>query len=125
VEDNIVNQKLAMRMIEKFGFQVDAASNGKEALKTLEGFRYDVVLMDIQMPELDGFDTTKIIRDAQSKVLDHHVPIIALTAHAMKGDKEECLKAGMNDYISKPIQPHEMLTVIERQISTQDVDFDG
>jgi CheY-like chemotaxis protein len=78
--------------------------------------------MDVQMPEMNGFDATKIIRDAQSKILDHHVPIIAMTAHAMKGDRERCIDAGMNDYISKPIQPQEMLKTIEKHISLKDAD---
>ena len=117
VEDNIVNQKLALRMIEKFGFQADVAANGKEALRALENFRYDVVLMDIQMPEIDGLEATRIIRDPQSMVIDHNVRIIAMTAHAMKGDRENCLDAGMNDYVSKPIQPQELLDAIERSIS--------
>ncbi|MBN1848400.1 MAG: PAS domain S-box protein [Deltaproteobacteria bacterium] len=114
VEDNIVNQKLTLRLIEKFGFKVDAAANGKEALKALESYPYDIVLIDVQMPEMDGLEATKIIRDLRSKVMDHDIPIIAMTAHAMKGDRERCLEAGMNDYISKPIQPQELFNVIGR-----------
>jgi two-component system sensor histidine kinase/response regulator len=116
VEDNIVNQKLAMRMIEKFGFKVDSATNGMEAIKALESFKYDIVLMDVQMPGMDGFQATKIIRNPESNVLDHNIPIIAMTAHAMKGDRERCIAAGMNDYISKPVQPQELLNVIEKAL---------
>ncbi|MBN2420289.1 MAG: response regulator [Deltaproteobacteria bacterium] len=116
VEDNIVNQKLALRFIEKFGFKADSAANGKEAIKALESFHYDIVLMDIQMPEMDGLEATKIIRDPQSNVLNHNIKIIAMTAHAMQGDKERCINAGMNDYTNKPINPQELLNAIERQI---------
>ena len=118
VEDNIVNQKIAVRMIEKAGFQADVAANGKEALKALEGFKYDIVLMDVQMPEMDGLEATKRIRDPESGVLNHDIPIIAMTAHAMHGDRELCLAAGMNDYTSKPILPQELFDKIEKFIST-------
>jgi len=117
VEDNIINQKLALRIIEKFGFRVDAAANGREALSALESFKYDVVLMDVQMPEMDGFEATKIIRNPQSNVIDHEIPIIAMTAHAMKGDRKRCIDAGMNDYVSKPIKPQELLKAIEKHLS--------
>ena len=103
VEDNIVNQKVALNMLQKLGFSADIANNGKEALQTLENIHYDLVLMDIQMPVMDGFEASRNIRDPGSSVLDHDIPIIAMTAHAMKGDKEKCLEAGMDDYISKPI----------------------
>ncbi len=116
VEDNIVNQKLAARMIEKFGFQADVAANGKEAIKALESFRYDLVMMDVQMPEMDGLAATRSIRESGSKVLNHNVPIIAMTAHAMQGDEEICLSAGMNDYISKPVQPQDMLDKIHKHL---------
>jgi signal transduction histidine kinase/DNA-binding response OmpR family regulator len=113
VEDNIVNQKLATRLLEKMGYRSDAVANGREAVKALETVAYDVVLMDVQMPEMDGYETTRVIRDPQSKVQNHEVPIIAMTAHAMKGDRERCLEAGMTDYIAKPIQPKKFLEVIE------------
>jgi two-component system sensor histidine kinase/response regulator len=119
VEDNIVNQKIAVRMIEKAGFQADIAANGIEALKALESFRYDIVLMDVQMPEMDGFEATKRIRDPESGVLNNDIPIIAMTAHAMHGDRELCLAAGMNDYTSKPILPQELFDKIEKFISTK------
>jgi CheY-like chemotaxis protein len=119
-EDNIVNQKLALRLLEKFGFRPDAVANGKEAVRALEMAPYNLVLMDVQMPEMDGLEATRTIRDPQSKVKDHNIPIIALTAHAMKGDRNMCVEAGMDDYISKPIQPQELLEIIERQIFASD-----
>jgi CheY-like chemotaxis protein len=103
-EDNKVNQKLAIKVLEKMSYRVDVAENGLEAIKALEQINYDVVLMDIQMPKLGGFEATKLIRHPSSKVINHDVPIIAMTAHAMDGDKEKCLKAGMNGYISKPFK---------------------
>ncbi len=113
VDDNLINQKLAKRMVEKFGFTADIASDGKEAVAALEKFKYNLVLMDVQMPIMDGFTATGIIRNPDSRVLDHDIPIIALTANAMKGDRDKCLEAGMNGYISKPIQPQELMTAIE------------
>ena len=116
-EDNIVNQKLALRLMEKFGFRADAVTNGKEAVRSLEIIPYDLVLMDVQMPEMDGLTATKRIRDSSSNVYNHKIPIIAMTAHAMMGDRERCLDAGMNDYISKPINPGALQRAIERQLS--------
>ena len=115
-EDNIINQKLALRLIEKFGYHADAVANGREALQALELIPYDLVLMDVQMPEMDGLEATRIIRDLQSRVLNHGIPIIAMTAYAMTGDRELCLKAGMNDYVSKPIHPQKLLETVEKQI---------
>jgi PAS domain S-box-containing protein len=116
-EDNIINQKLALRLIEKFGYHADAVANGIEAIKVLELVPYHLVLMDVQMPEMDGLEATRIIRNPGSNVLDHDIPIIALTAHAMKGDKEECLKIGMNDYLPKPIEPKQLSEMIEKYIN--------
>jgi len=115
-EDNIINQKLALRLLEKFGYRADAVANGHEVVKALEMIPYNVVLMDIQMPEMDGFEATKIIRDPQSKVLNHDVTIIALTAHAMKGDRDQCMEAGMNDYLSKPIDPNKLYDLLDKYI---------
>jgi CheY-like chemotaxis protein len=123
-EDNIVNQKLALRLLEKFGFHADAVANGLEAVHALEMAPYDLVLMDVQMPNVDGFEATRIIRDPGSKVLNHDIPIIALTAHAMKKDRDRCLKAGMDDYIPKPIQPQKLYEAIEKQISASAKDTD-
>jgi CheY-like chemotaxis protein len=116
VEDNIVNQKLAMRLLEKMGYRSDAVSNGQEAVRALEMVPYDVVLMDVQMPEMDGYEATRVIRDPQSKVRNHEVPIIAMTANAMKGDRERCIEAGMDDYIAKPIEPQKLLEVIKTSL---------
>jgi signal transduction histidine kinase/DNA-binding response OmpR family regulator/HPt (histidine-containing phosphotransfer) domain-containing protein len=115
VEDNMVNQALAARLLEKWGHSVVAAGNGREALATLEKANFtgfDLVLMDIQMPEMDGFETTAAIREKE-KTLGTHLPIIAMTAHVMKGDRERCLEAGMDDYVSKPIHAQKLLVAIE------------
>ncbi|MGA1825786.1 MAG: response regulator [bacterium] len=116
-EDNIVNKKVALGILNILGYRVDSVSNGIEVISTLEKRNYDLVLMDIQMPTMDGFEATKIIRDPESRVLNHDVPIIAMTAHAMKGDREKCLEGGMSDYIPKPIKPQELVEKIEKQMS--------
>ena len=103
VEDNIVNQQLALKLLKKMGFNAEIAENGVAALKALETCTYAVVLMDVQMPELDGIETTKIIRDPNSKILDHGVPIIALTAHAMEDERRRSIECGMDVYLTKPI----------------------
>jgi signal transduction histidine kinase/DNA-binding response OmpR family regulator len=113
-EDNKINQLVALNLLKKFGYRADAVANGQEAVQALEMICYDLVLMDVQMPEMDGFEATQIIRDADSKVSNHRVPIIALTAHAMKGDREKCLGAGMDDYATKPINPQELLIKIQK-----------
>ncbi len=115
-EDNPINRKVATHLLGKFGFQVDTANNGKEAIEALKTKDYEVVLMDIQMPEMGGIEATSVIRDLNSEVLNHDVLIIAMTAHAMKGDRDMCIKAGMNDYISKPVKPNVLLDVIEKNI---------
>jgi CheY-like chemotaxis protein len=105
-EDNPVNQKVALQMLKKIGYRADVAANGREVLKALETQRYDIVFMDVQMPEMDGFEATRIIRNRFRA--EDQPRIIALTAHALKGDRERCLKAGMDDYIAKPIQLEEL-----------------
>jgi two-component system, sensor histidine kinase and response regulator len=105
VEDNLLNQKLGLKIIEKFGYRAIAVSNGKEAVKILSEKNFDLVFMDISMPVMGGYEATAEIRDSSSTVLNHQVPIVAMTAHAMKGDREKCLESGMNDYIAKPIKP--------------------
>jgi PAS domain S-box-containing protein len=100
VEDNLLNQKLTKTLLEKAGYQVDVAENGKQALAAVQTTSFDLILMDCQMPEMDGYETTQAIRRQERS--GHHVPIIALTAHAMAGDREKCLEAGMDDYVSKP-----------------------
>jgi CheY-like chemotaxis protein len=108
-EDNPVNQKLALKLFEKFGYKADPVNNGHEAIESLKKNPYDLVFMDVQMPEMDGFEATEIIRKPGSGVLNSNVPIIAMTAHAMKGDEQKCIDLGMNDYISKPIEPQILL----------------
>jgi CheY-like chemotaxis protein len=112
VEDNPVNQKVAAAMLEKGGHHVVFANNGKEALDILGGVNVDLILMDVQMPEMDGFEATSVIRERE-KANGGHIPIVAMTAHAMKGDQERCLAAGMDSYISKPIRTEQLFTVIQ------------
>ena len=110
-EDNRVNQLLVVRLLEARGHEVSVVSDGRSALQAVEEQNFDLILMDIQMPEMDGFETTRILRD-RARAGMRNVPIIALTAHAMKGDRDKCLAAGMCAYISKPIQPEEFFSVI-------------
>jgi CheY-like chemotaxis protein len=142
VEDNLINQKLAVRILKKFGYEVEVADNGCEALTILSERSYGAILMDCQMPEMDGFEATREIRrreaqlpvpgsqspDEQAPAASQpptdnwqsgtaHVPIIALTANAVQGDKERCLAAGMDDYLTKPINPTELRKTLERWLS--------
>ena len=112
-EDNAVNQKLAARLLEKHGHRVTVTSNGREALAALDQENFDVVLMDVQMPEMDGFEATAAIR-AREQDTGGHLPIIAMTAHAMQGDEKRCLAAGMDGYIAKPIKARELVELLER-----------
>ena len=116
VEDNVVNQKLATKILEKRGHRVVVAENGRDALETLSKENFHVVPMDVQMPVMDGYTATRKIRKREEKfgTSQKHIPIIAMTAHAMKGDREKCLAAGMDDYITKPINPNTLFPVIER-----------
>lgn len=116
VEDNPVNQRLAVLLLKKRGHSVVVANNGKEALAMLAKETFALVLMDVQMPVMDGFATTKAIRQ-QEESTNKHLPIVALTAHAMRGDQERCLAAGMDAYLSKPLQAHQLFAVIERLCS--------
>jgi PAS domain S-box-containing protein len=102
-DDNVTNQQVALGLLKRFGVRADAVADGAEALQALEAIPYDLVLMDVSMPVMDGFEATRQIRNPQSKVGNHAIPIIALTANAMKSDREHCLDMGMNDYLSKPI----------------------
>ncbi len=115
-EDNVVNQKVALRILQKLGYQADAVADGREALHALEKIPYDLVLMDVQMPQMDGFEATGIIRDPASSVRKHDIPVIAMTAHAMKGDREKCLDAGMDDYISKPVTALALNDILEKYL---------
>ncbi len=115
-EDNPTNQQVALGILKKLGLTADAVADGSEAIEALESIPYDLVLMDVQMPELDGLTATRVIRAPGSAVLDHKVPIIAMTAHAMTGDREKYLDAGMDDYISKPVSPSAIAEALERQL---------
>jgi two-component system sensor histidine kinase/response regulator len=115
-EDNPVNQKLVTRLLERRGHCVKVVANGREALNSLEQGTYDLVLMDVQMPEMDGFEATGEVRKRE-KQAGFRTPIIALTAHAMKGDRERCLAAGMDGYLSKPIRAKELDDLLENYLS--------
>jgi signal transduction histidine kinase/CheY-like chemotaxis protein/ligand-binding sensor domain-containing protein/HPt (histidine-containing phosphotransfer) domain-containing protein len=116
VEDNVVNQKVGVTLLENMGHTVTLASNGKEALDILARQQFDLVFMDVQMPEMDGLEATAAIR-TREKQSGTHIPVVAMTAHAMKGDRERCIAAGMNDYISKPISQQQLLEAVRRNRS--------
>ena len=111
-EDNIVNQKVALKILERIGFQADAVANGKEAVSALEMIPYDAVLMDCQMPEMDGYEATGEIRAMEGKA--KHTPVIAMTANAMERDRQRCLEAGMDDYVAKPVNPKALAEVLDK-----------
>ena len=120
VEDNVINQKIALRILEKkLGYHADLADNGRKAVEQLKKFDYDLVLMDCQMPVMDGYEATGTIRDKDSAVLNHRVPIIAMTANAMKGDREKCFEAGMDDYVSKPVDVEKLSEAIDRILTNK------
>jgi len=119
-EDNVINQKMAVHILEKHGHKVKIASDGTEAIAALEGKAFDLILMDVQMPKMDGFKATGIIREKEKKSGSPGIPIIAMTAHAMKGDRERCIEAGMDEYISKPINAEKILEIIERTMRSID-----
>jgi CheY-like chemotaxis protein/HPt (histidine-containing phosphotransfer) domain-containing protein len=113
-EDNVVNQKLATRLLEQQGHAVVVASDGRAALDAVERQEFDLILMDGQMPEMDGFEAATAIRAREKDTGGRRIPIVALTAYAMKGDRERCLAAGMDDYLAKPFRAKELVQVIER-----------
>jgi two-component system sensor histidine kinase/response regulator len=115
-EDNLVNQKLTVRLLEKQGHTIVVAANGREAVEAVQRQPFDLVLMDVQMPEMDGFEATAAIRQLE-RGTGRHLPILAMTAYAMKGDRERCLASGMDDYISKPIQPRELWEKIDKLVA--------
>jgi CheY-like chemotaxis protein len=117
VEDDLVNQQVIVGMLEKLGFKVEVAADGKEALKSCKAKQYDMIFMDCLMPEMDGFETTCEIRNMEkSGELLGHVPIVAFTAKAMKGDRELCLVAGMDDYLTKPIKLEDLQRITEKYL---------
>ena len=111
-EDNPINQRLVMRLLEKRGHRVALAATGREALKTFDREQFDLIVMDVQMPDMDGLETTAAIRERE-KHKGRYTPIVALTAHTMKGDRERCLAAGMDGYINKPIDAAKFLEIVE------------
>jgi PAS domain S-box-containing protein len=113
-EDNLTNREVALAILGKLGVQADAASDGAEALHALESTAYDLVLMDVRMPVMDGIEATRRIRDPRSAVLDHAVPVIAMTANAMSADRESCLEAGMSGFVPKPVSPRQLLSVLRQ-----------
>ena len=119
VEDNIVNQKVVLRQLQKLGYSAAVAQNGREAVAAVAHSAYSMILMDCQMPEMDGFEATRLIRAAESRHASapdsgSHLPIIAMTANAMEGDREACLAAGMDDYLAKPLRIETLRRMIER-----------
>lgn len=120
-EDNSVNQLLAATLLRKRGHKVDVVGNGTEAITALAAQRFDLILMDVQMPEMDGFEATAAIRDHE-RGSSQHIPIIAMTAHAMKGDRQRCIDAGMDGYVAKPITAQELFQAIDELVlSTKDL----
>jgi PAS domain S-box-containing protein len=117
-EDNIVNQRVALKILEKLGFHADVVPDGREALKAVEAAPYDLVLMDCQMPDMDGYEATAAIRAMKSDIA--RIPIVAMTAHAMKGDREKCIAAGMDDYVSKPVDPRALDTTLGKWLASPD-----
>lgn len=121
-EDNITNQQVALGILKKLGLSADAVADGREAIEALKTLPYDLVLMDVQMPEMDGLEATRQIRNPLSAIPNRTVPIIAMTAHAMQGDKEKCLEAGMNDYVAKPISPQALAEALEKWLLKEEAE---
>ncbi|PZO40056.1 MAG: histidine kinase [Pseudanabaena frigida] len=120
-EDNPVNQKVAMRVLNHLGYQADVVSNGQEVIKAIASKSYDLILMDIQMPEMDGLEATQYIRDLEKASQQLPIAIVAITANATHDDQYVCRKAGMNDYISKPIQIEKLKKIIQQYESLKNL----
>ncbi len=116
VDDNKINRIVAQRLLETLGYSCDVAVDGRAAVEQLEHSSYKAVLMDVQMPELDGFEATRLIRSSDSRVLNHDIPIIALTAYAGDDDKAKCTAAGMNDYVGKPLVLEELKAKLTKYV---------
>ena len=117
VDDNLVNLKVARGILKRLGVVPDTANNGAEAVAKWETTPYDLILMDCMMPEMDGFEATHLIRKAEGT--DRHTPIVAMTANAMAGDRERCLIAGMDEYVSKPIKAKDLRAAVEKALAAQ------
>ncbi len=117
-EDNAINQKVACKMLEKLGCRVDVVCNGLEAVAAYERTSYPIIFMDSQMPEMDGLEATAMIRNMEGA--SAHTPIVAMTANAMKGDRETCLAAGMDDYVAKPIRPKDLQFLLDKWLPDRD-----
>src|SRR5215831_3756256 len=115
-EDDEISQKLTVRLLENYGYRVFIAANGREALAALDAYPFDLILMDVQMPEMNGYEVTAVIRDKEKTGSDR-IPIVALTANAMNGDRERCLDAGMDGYLSKPINKGELIEIVHKLLS--------
>jgi CheY-like chemotaxis protein len=115
-EDNVVNQKVALKQLQKLGFKADVAGNGLEVLDAVQKIPYDIIFMDCMMPEMDGYEATRKIRAMSGGIAS--LPIVAMTANAMQGDREKCLEAGMNDYIGKPVRIEELKSALERHLKS-------
>jgi CheY-like chemotaxis protein len=120
VEDNLVNQKVALQQLKKFGYTAQIANDGQEAVEMVRKHAYSLILMDCQMPRMDGFEATGVIRQLEAES-GRHTPIVAMTANAMEGERELCLRAGMDDYVPKPVRLEQLREVLGRWIAIVDL----
>jgi signal transduction histidine kinase/CheY-like chemotaxis protein/HPt (histidine-containing phosphotransfer) domain-containing protein len=119
-DDNLTNRQVAQGLLQRMGVEAEVVASGRDALEQLQETLFDLVLMDVQMPELDGFATTRLVREIAPHMLNHGIHVVAMTAHAMSGDRQRCLDAGMDDYVAKPISPQSMSAMIERWLLRSD-----